>query len=340
MRNEAKAISACLRSLLSQTLSASEYEIILVDGMSDDGSTAIALSFQAERPNLKVINNPERIMPVGMNIGLGHADSPVIVVAGAHTTYPPHYLEICLKYLHKTGADVVGGPLLTSPHGPGLVPGIIAAILSSPFGVGSVAFRTGFKEGWVDTVPYGAYRRTIFDRCGMYDESLVRAQDAELHARIRQHGGRIYQTPELVTCYRAVSGLRSLWRKAFLDGFWQCVAAIKHPHCLAPRRFAPAAMVLLLAAIALAALFLPAMWVLILPAMLLYLIAGYYFGSTQSGTPGSLTRFLLPFFAFPFHVCYGVGTVAGLWHVPRKPARPKPTRTTGPLHPTNRAKAQ
>lgn len=340
MRNEAKTISACLRSLLSQTLPPSEYEIIVVDGMSEDGSRTFALNFQAERPNLKVISNPARIMPVGMNIGLRHAGSPVVVVAGAHTTYPSHYLETCLKYLDKTGADVVGGPLLTLPHGPRLVSRIIAVILSSPFGVGNVAFRTGLREGWVDAVPYGAYRRMIFDRCGMYDESLVRAQDAELHARIRRQGGRIYQTPELVTCYQAVSSFQNLWRKAFLDGFWQCIAALKNPHCFSPRRFVPAAMVLLLAGIVLLAVLFPATWVLILAAMLLYLIAGYYFGSTQSGTTGFLTRFLLPFFAFPFHVCYGMGTVAGLWHVPRKPARPKPTRTTGPLHPRSRAKAQ
>ena len=340
MRNEAKGISACLCSLLTQTLPPSEYEIIVVDGMSEDGSAAIASKLQAETPNLTVLSNAARIMPAGMNIGLRHAGSPVVVVAGAHTTYPSNYLDTCLKYLDKTGADVVGGPLLTRANGSGWMSGVIAAILSSRFGVGSVAFRTGLKEGWVDTVPYGAYRKAIFDACGMYEEDLVRAQDAELHARIRQSGGRIYQTPELLTYYQPVSGFQNLCRKAFLDGFWQCVAAIKNPNCLSPRRFAPAAMVLLLTGLASLAVFFPATWVLIAAVMIMYLTAGYCFGSAQSRTHGFLTRFFLPFFAFPFHVCYGVGTVAGLSHVPRKPARPKPTRTAGPLHPRSSAKLQ
>src|SRR5579859_3459157 len=102
VRNEAKTISSCLRSLLSQTMPPSEYEIIVVDGMSDDGSMAIMRELQVEMSNLVILKNPDRIMPAGMNIGLRHASSPVIMVAGAHATYPAHYLETCLKYLDKT----------------------------------------------------------------------------------------------------------------------------------------------------------------------------------------------------------------------------------------------
>jgi glycosyltransferase involved in cell wall biosynthesis len=340
MRNEAARIAPCLHSLLSQTIPALEYEIIVVDGMSEDGSMAAVLKLQAAAPNLVVLKNPSRTMPAGMNIGLRHAGAPVVMVAGAHTSYPSHYLETCLQYLDKTGADVVGGPLLTVARGGGFAPGMIAAILSSRFGVGNAAFRTGWKEGWVDTVPYGAYRKEVFDHCGMYDEALVRAQDAELHARIRHSGRRIYQTPELVTHYYPVSTFPALWRKAFLDGKWQYRATVKNPQSFSLRRFAPALMVLLLAGSGLAAIFFPAMWMLIAAVMLLYLLAGFHFGSTQSGTTGLPNRILLPFFAFPFHVCYGVGTLAGPWPLLRKIARPKSTRAMGPLQHESNARRQ
>src|SRR5882724_1034066 len=340
MRNEAKTISTCLHSLLSQTISPSEYEIIAVNGMSDDSSMAIVLKLQAESPNLMVLQNPFRVMPAGMNIGLRRARSPIVMAAGAHTSYPSHYLETCLKYLDKTGADVVGGPLLTAGSGGGFASRIIAAILSSPFGVGNAAFRTGLKEGWVDTVPYGAYRKEVFDHCGMYDESLVRAQDCELHARIRHSGRHIYQTPELATYYHPVSTFQAFWRKAFLDGQWQYLAVMKTPQSFAVRRFAPVFMVLLLAGLSFMAIFFPAIRMLIAIVMLLYLLAGFYFGSIRTGTTKLLTRILLPFFAFPFHACYGLGTLAGLWHVSRKPARPKPPRTTGPLQHESSAKRQ
>src|SRR6476469_9851700 len=81
MRNEAEAIGGCLESLLSQTISISEYEIIVIDGMSDDGSHAIVSNFQARFPNVVLLNNPARIMPAGMNIGLSSASAPILVVA-------------------------------------------------------------------------------------------------------------------------------------------------------------------------------------------------------------------------------------------------------------------
>ncbi|HET6844110.1 MAG TPA: glycosyltransferase family 2 protein [Candidatus Angelobacter sp.] len=338
VRNEAKTILPCLHSLLSQTLPPSQYEIIVVDGMSEDDSMAIVRGLRAEASNLIVLKNPSRIMPAGMNIGLHRAASPVIVVAGAHTSYPAHYLETCLKYLDKTGADVVGGPLLTAARGGGFAPGMIAAILSSRFGVGNAAFRTGLQEGWVDTVPYGAYRKEVFDHCGRYNEYLVRAQDTELHARIRHAGRRIYQTPELLTHYYPVPTFPALWRKAFLDGKWQYLAAVKNPQSFSLRRFAPVFLVLFLAGSGLMAIFFPAIWALIAVSILVYLLTGFYFGSSQSGTAGFLSRILLPFFAFPFHVCYGMGTLAGLWHAVRKPARLKLISTTGPLRHSSEAR--
>src|SRR6478672_9122313 len=99
MRNEAEAIGGCLESLLAQTIPISEYEVIVVDGMSDDGSHAIVSSLQARFPNVVLLTNPARVMPAGMNVGLRSACASVVVVAGAHTSYPSPYLENCLAYL-------------------------------------------------------------------------------------------------------------------------------------------------------------------------------------------------------------------------------------------------
>jgi lipopolysaccharide/colanic/teichoic acid biosynthesis glycosyltransferase/glycosyltransferase involved in cell wall biosynthesis len=316
MRNEAETIIACLRSLLSQTIAAAEYEIIVIDGESDDGCAEAVRNLQAaSAPNLVLLRNPARTMPAAMNIGIGHARATVIMVAGAHTTYPQEYLRKCLSYLQQTGADVVGGPLLTSPRGPGFAPRMIAAILSSRFGVGNASFRTTLREGYVDTVPYGAYRKEIFERCGMYNEHLVRAQDCELHARIRHAGGRIYQTPQLLTHYHPVASFRELWRKAFSDGLWQFLAVQKNAQSFSLRRFVPAIMVVLLAVLAVGALFIPAPRVLIALFLALYTLAGVFFGRAQVPSFNVFTRVSLPFFALPFHVSYGLGTMAGLWHL-------------------------
>lgn len=331
MLNEAETIAKCLRSLLSQTISHSEYEIIVVDGMSSDGSAEIVRKLKEGSPNLILLRNPSRTMPSGMNIGLRSARASVIAVAGAHTSYPSDYLEKCLRSLAKTGADVVGGPLKTTARSSGFAPGMIAAILSSRFGVGNVAFRTGRKEGWVDTVPYPAYRKQIFERCGIYNEKLVRAQDCELHARIRHHHGRIYQTPELTTYYHPVADFTALWRKAFLDGKWQCIAALTNPRALSLRRSVPALMVVLLAMTGTLSISVPGARILIMAALLAYQLVGFCIGCSQGKKTDLLNRMLLPVCTFPFHVCYGVGTLAGLWQVWREPAD-KNSSHTGPLN--------
>ena len=331
MRNEAETIGRCLGSLLAQTIHLSEYEIIVVDGMSEDGSHIIVSNLQARFPNVVLLNNPARVMPAGMNIGLRGACASVVVVAGAHTSYPSSYLENCLAYLDKTGADVVGGPLLTAALDHGFVPRMICAILSSRFGVGNAAFRTGLKEGWVDTVPYGAYRKQVFERCGIYNEKLIRAQDSELHARIRHNGGRIYQTPALLTHYHSVSTFRALWRKAFLDGQWQCFAAVQNPQSFSLRRFVPALMLALLVGASVLAILFPRVWLLVAMLFLSYILAGFCFGATQTGTSDLLTRCSLPFCAFPFHVCYGAGTLVGLFRARREPALRTSKRGAGPL---------
>jgi len=312
VRNEAATIAACLASLLSQTLPAAEYEVLVVDGSSDDGSQKVACDLKQSAPNLRLLQNPNRIMPAAMNIGLANASANVVMVAGAHTTYPRDYLEKCLMYLRQTGADVVGGPLLTQPRGGGFVPRVIAAILSSRFGVGNAAFRTTLKEGFVDTVPYGAYRKEIFARCGEYNEALIRAQDCELHARIRHVGGRIYQTPELLTHYYPVATFPEFCRKAFFDGLWQMLAIRQNPRSLALRRLAPAFMVAVLAVLALGATL--ALWIRIVLYLFLviYFLAGICFGPGRSVSVDILTRLSVPVLAFPFHLSYGLGTLAGL----------------------------
>jgi glycosyltransferase involved in cell wall biosynthesis len=340
MRNEAETIASCLRSLLAQTLSLSEYEIIIVDGMSDDNSAEIVAKVKPAAANLVLLKNPSRIMPAGMNLGLRNSSSPIVVVAGAHTSYPSDFLEKCLMYLGETGADVVGGPLVTTARTAGFAPRMIAAILSSRFGVGNAAFRTGQTEGWVDTVPYPAYRREVFERCGLYNEHLVRAQDCELHARIRHNGGRIYQTPELKTYYHPVATFQTFWRKAFSDGKWQCFAVAINPQSLSVRRFVPAVMVLLLVGLAIVSVFIPGASILITAVLLLYLVAGFYFASAQGRIPGLLSRISFPFCAFPFHFCYGMGTLAGLWNVLRAPAQEQSTSKMGPLHGGTAAKPE
>lgn len=319
MRNEALHIQACLASLLDQTIASDDYEIIVVDGQSADGSADLVRDLQADTSNIMLLQNPSRTMPSGMNIGLRHARGDVIIVAGAHTVYPPEYIAKSLHFLINTGAEVVGGPLITVTSRNTFADRMVATLLSCRFGVGDSAFRTRLKEGFVDTVPFGAYRREIFERVGGYNERLVRIQDHELHSRIRQNGGRIYITPELTTEYRTVPSYRLLCKKAFNTGLWQFYTLSQNPSSFSLRHFVPLSFVLWLATLGTLALFWPYVTALLSVTVALYLVTGFWFGASEIQRNTYFIRLLIPVYALPFHFSYGVGTIAGLWYLVSDP---------------------
>src|SRR5881296_963541 len=209
VRNEEEYIRVSLQSLVDQSYPAGECEIIVVDGRSSDRTREIIEEIREKNPQVLCLDNPAGIVPTAMNIGIRAARGEVIIRADGHNIYPADYTANCVKCLLKTGADNVGGPWLTVPADKSFGATLVAAILSSPFGVGNSKFRTSREEGFVDTVPFGAFRKAIFDRVGMYNEQLVRNQDNELNARIRSAGGKIYLTPAMFLMFLVVLLLAS-----------------------------------------------------------------------------------------------------------------------------------
>lgn len=325
IRNEERYIEDCLQPLLRQTYPSARYEIIVLDGRSSDRSREIVDGLCRELPHLYCIDNPAGTAPAAMNIGIRHAKGDVIIRADGHTIYPDDYIENCVKYLDQSGADNVGGPLLTVPADNSLGARLVAAMLSNPFGVGDSRFRVSSKEGFVETVPFGAFRREVFERVGMYNERLVRNQDNELNARIRRAGGKIYQTPALQTTYHPVAGFLQLLKQTYRNSQWHVFSVRENVKSMGLRHFAPAVFVVMCAVL------IGGSPVSLISAILLasllagYLLAGWYFAFSKSKSFGLDLRLLLPFACFCFHVSYGLGTLAGCRYLLMPPSG-KPIR--------------
>src|SRR5687767_4417714 len=193
MRNEEAHIGGCLRSLLANDFDPASYEIVVVDGESTDRSVEVVAAVAASSSvPIRLLSNPKRIAPTGMNIGIRDAYGRYIIRVDAHSEYPPQYIRVCIEELERTGAANVGGTFQTFPGADTVMAKGIALMTQHPVGVGNAGFRIGVKDSYVDTVPYGAYRRELFESVGMFREDLVRHQDYELNARIRKAGGRIF----------------------------------------------------------------------------------------------------------------------------------------------------
>ena len=331
VRNEEEYIRGSLQSLADQSYPATDCEIIVVDGRSSDRTREIIEEIRLQNPQIRCLDNSAGIVPTAMNIGIRAARGEVIIRADGHNIYPKDYAANCVRYLKQTGAQNVGGPWLTAAGEDSFSARLVAAILSSPFGVGNSKFRTSSHEGFVDTLPFGAYRREIFDRVGMYNEKLVRNQDNELNARIKKAGGKIYLTPALTTHYHPVKSFSGLLKYAFKTSRWHIFTLRENKAALNPRHLAPAVFLILLLFLFQASFMSVYAKAFLAAIMCIYVLTGFYFSLRTSARDNLVVALVQPFASFCFHVAYGGGTLFGLTYLFRPPST-KPIRPGLPVH--------
>ena len=220
--NEARFAAGFLDGLLATTYPPDRMEILIADGMSDDGTRDIIRGYAAGDARIRLIDNPGRSKPAGLNRAVQKAVGEVIIRLDVHAEYPPDYLERCVRgLLEHPDADNVGGVRISRARDDTLLGRAIAVSTTSVFGAGNSTYRTGAdRPQWVDTVFGGCYRRAVFDRIGLFDEQLTRAQDREFNQRLRAAGGQILLLPEITCTYYARSDLREFCSWTYEAGFW------------------------------------------------------------------------------------------------------------------------
>ncbi|MFQ5477341.1 MAG: glycosyltransferase family 2 protein [Candidatus Binatia bacterium] len=313
VRNEGAWIRRCLASVLAQDYPADRMEIIVVDGMSDDGSVAVLEELTRSEPLLKVYDNPGRIVPTGLNIALRRARGEVIARVDAHTDLDPSYLSTSVKLLLDSGAENVGGPMRCK--GGGRIGDAIALAMASRFGVGSY-FHYAERAAECDTVYMGTWPRRVFERVGLFDEELVRNQDDELNYRIRKAGGRVLVFPEIRSSYQNRQSLGALARQFFEYGVWKVRVLQKHPRQMSVRHFLPPLFDLTVLGAALAALVWPAAGLLSISAVTAYAV--FIAGVALVEGRGVVGRVLLFSSLAVMHHAWALGFLWGLLRFARR----------------------
>jgi hypothetical protein len=196
--------------------------------------------------------------------------------------------------------------------------------MSSPFGIGNSGFRTATegKPFEVDTIPFGVYRRTVFERVGLFNPHMVRHQDYEFNYRVRQSGGRMMLIPGLKAVYHVRGTLGSLWRQYWQYGIWKGRFLRRFPESLRIRHVVPPAFALLLVLTGLGAL---AFRPLFVPfAALLGAYLGFILAALLAFAARGQWRILpvLPAVMVCLQLGYGLGVWLGLL-MPRVPEAPR-----------------
>ena len=243
--NEQATIQLLLEAVYTQTYPREDIEVIIADGMSNDQTRERIAAYQARHPDLMVIvvDNPKQVIPAGLNCALQASRGEIIIRLDAHCMPQPDYIVNCLSALEQRKGDNVGGVWEIQPGGSDWRARAIAIAAAHPLGVGDATYRYTDTPQPVDTVPFGAYRRSLVDRIGFYDEGLLTNEDYELNVRIRHSGGVIWLDPAIRSIYFARSTFGGLIRQYARYGFWKARMLRRYPGTLRWRQALPPAFV-------------------------------------------------------------------------------------------------
>ena len=311
IRNEADFIESCVNSIRRSDYPGDRLQIIVVDGMSSDGSPDLVQRLAREDSRIQLFENPDRIVPRAMNLALRNATGDIIVRIDGHTEVPDWFISRSVTTLmSQPGCWCAGGAIETVSQT--FVGRVIAACMASPVGVGNARFRLGGFDGNVDTLAFGAYWKWVFDRLGGFDEELVCNQDDEFNARLIAAGGRIYQSSAISSRYYSRTTLSQLARQYFRYGYWRIRTIQKLGRPATVRQMIPMLFVLTLTGLIVSALLWPPSRIVLWSVLVAYAVT-LLLGAIQVARRLGVTSALLsPVVFLILHLAYGIGCCCGL----------------------------
>ena len=311
--NEELFISKCLDSIIAQSYPLELMDIMVVDGGSKDRTCIIVQEYHTKYENIRLVNNPARIQSIAFNIGIKSSSAPYIVRLDAHVLYDTKYIELCIKGLTENERrGNVGGKCNIVPQNSSIWAETNAILNYSKFGIGGASFRVGSEAGNVDTVPFGAFPRTIIEKIGGMREDLPRGEDNEFNSRIRKAGYDIYFNPQIISTYFARPSLKSSAKQMYANGISIGILYHIDKNAISLRHIVPLIFVL-------GIIFGGILSILLHPILYVYIAGlGLYFICDFIASLVSVKKhewkYLFPLFVsfFVVHISYGVGTIKGL----------------------------
>lgn len=320
-RNEEKTIHLVLDAIHAQTYPRELQQVVIADGFSEDRTREQIESFKTSHPDLvvMVVNNPKRIIPAGLNAAILASSGDLIVRMDAHSIPNPDYVALCVDALERNVAQNVGGVWDIQPGSNSWIARSIAAAAGNPLAVGDARYRFTDKAAYVDTVPYGSYKRELFNQIGLFDETLLANEDYELNTRIIQSGGKIWLDPKIRCVYFARSSLRALSQQYYGYGYWKFQMLKRYPETLRWRQALPPAFILGLLLLLLAGIFWKPALILFAIALGLYLLVLLGVGIHMASKKSDILMIIgIPLAIITMHFSWGAGFIAGAFGAHKK----------------------
>ena len=309
--NERKYIEKCIVSILNQSIAPEQAEVLIVDGMSNDGTREILFGLREKTGRFRILDNERQKTPFARNIGIKEAKGIYIAILDAHSEYEKDYLVNSLKLFDEhPEISCAGGPIESAGlSGFGKA---TAISMSHPLGVGNAKHRFPKYEGYAEGACFPVFKRDVFNKIGDFDERFIRNQDDEFNLRMREKGLTVFISPKAKCTYYVRETPAALFKQYFNYGFWRMAVIKKHKTPMSFRQLVPA---IFLISIIFSILISP--YIHINALFTIFLIPGLYlfvlfiasvFIMTKKGIK---TGFLFIFSTVILHISYALGFIAG-----------------------------
>lgn len=313
--NEERYIGVVLENLQSQ-YPIERFEIVVVDGMSEDGTRRIIEGFigRPDTAPVRLIDNPARNIPGALNLGIRAATGEIIVRMDAHSVPSANYVRRAVEVLENGDAEVVGMPWRIASGADTPVARAIALAVAHPFGIGDAKYRaTNAQTQYVDTVPFGVFRKSLWTQLGGFNEKLLANEDYDFYYRARRDGGRVLLDAAAHSTYFARPTLKELAKQYARYGGWKAQMVKLHPESIRLRQIVAPAFVLALVGFGALGLVWRPVWLALLGVVVAYAALALWFGFRAAAKRGevSLTAPVALVF-FVLHVTWGGSFLRGL----------------------------
>ncbi|MGH9932739.1 MAG: glycosyltransferase family 2 protein [Pyrinomonadaceae bacterium] len=316
--NEEQFIGKALANLAKQ-YSSEDYEIIVVDGMSDDHTREVVEDFRKSHPELliRLLDNPERNIPHALNRGIAAAHGEIIARMDAHAAPSSGYIRRCVEVLGEDNAAVVGMPCRVRPGADSVMARAIAIAVSHPFGIGDAKYRLGAKgkmQEEVDTVAFACFSKSLWSELGGFDEKLLTNEDYDFNYRVRAHGGRVILDRSAHCDYFARPTLAKLASQYSRYGTWKARMIRARPRSTKLRQLVAPAFVASVALLAAAGFWSSVAWRMLALELATYLTAAMFFAcqATRENRERSAAMLMMPLVFFTIHSSWGTSFLWGL----------------------------
>ncbi|MFL2571149.1 MAG: glycosyltransferase family 2 protein [Parvicellaceae bacterium] len=309
-RNEKSYIERCIKSIIDSNYPLDLINIYVCDGLSDDGTTQLIDQLSEKFKQVHLLINKQQTTPYALNLGIKASSAKVKMILGAHAEIHPEFIKENVEVLQKDNSIGCSGGIIKNIY-ENETSKIIGMAMSSSFGVGNAHFRTGGKEGFVDTVAFGAYKKEVFKKVGYFDQELARNQDDEFNFRLIKNNYKIYLSKKIISSYYVRASFQKLFKQYYQYGFWKVYVNKKHRTITTLRQLIPSLLISSLS-IGLILSFLHHFFALLVGLeIIIYLLGCCIFAFQKARNMKQISAIIFTFFIL--HFGYGIGYLIGFF---------------------------